>query len=298
MYPAAFDYHAPTTLDEALGRIAELGPDAKLLAGGASLIPLMKLRLVEPAHLVDLGRIPGLDTVAIGPDGSLEIGAMVREADLARAAAAARAPLLHDATRVIADPLVRNVGTIGGNLAHGDPANDHPAIMLALDASLVARSAARGERAIPSADFHLDLLVTALEPDEIVTAIRVPASSFDRGTGSAYVKFERQVGDYAIAASAAVVRLGADGRIAEARVAFTNLAPTPRRSASIEAALVGAAATREAIEAAVEALAADELEPWDDLRATAAVKWPMARAAAARAIRQAAARAAANGGAA
>lgn len=295
MYPAAFDYHAPRTLEETLALLAELGPESKLLAGGASLIPLMKLRLFMPRHLVDLGRVPGLDAVVTDEAGTMEIGAMVREVDLGRSAAA-RAGVIDDAVRVIGDPMVRNVGTIGGNLAHGDPANDQGAVMLALDATLVARSAARGERSIPAAAFHLDLLVTALEPDEVITAIRVPASSLGCGTGSAYVKFELQAGHLAIAAAAAVVRLGEDGRIADARVAFTNLAPTPRRSPSIEAALTGAAPTREAAEAAANALAADELDPADDLRATAAVKWTMARAAAARAITRAAARAAAGGG--
>lgn len=297
MYPAAFDYHAPRTLEETLALLAELGPEAKLLAGGASLIPLLKLRLFAPTNIVDLGRVPGLDAVTLDGDGALAIGAMVCEADLGRAPAAAGAGVIADVVRVIGDPMVRNVGTVGGNLAHGDPANDQPAVMLALDATLVVRSAARGERTIPSADFHLDLLVTALEPDEVVTAIRVPASSFGPRTGSAYVKFERQAGDLAVAGAAAVVRIGDDGRIAGARVAFTNLAPTPRRSPLIEAALTGAEATREAAEAAAGALGADELDPTDDIRATAAVKWTMARAAAARAITRAAARAVANGGA-
>ncbi len=294
MYPAAFDYHAPATLDEALALLAELGPGAKLLAGGASLIPLMKLRLVEPGHLVDLGRVPGLDAVRELPGGGLEIGAMVRERDLARSAAA-RLGVLADACRVIADPIVRNVGTVGGNLAHGDPANDHPAIMLALEASLVVRGPA-GERVIPARDFHVDLLVTALEPDEVVTAIRIPAAALGPRTGSAYVKFERQVGDYAIAAAAAVVTLGANGRIERSAVGFTNLAPTPRRSAAIEAALVGAVPSAATIADAAAALADGELEPWDDLRGTAAIKRAMARAAATRAITVALARATGTSG--
>jgi carbon-monoxide dehydrogenase medium subunit len=289
VYPAAFDYHRPETLDETVGLLGRLAGEAKLLAGGASLIPLMKLRLAQPAHLVDLGRVPGLGGVS-EEDGVLVVGAMVRQVDLAGSLAAHRLAILADAVRVIADPLVRNVGTVGGNVAHGDPANDHPAILLALDAALMARGPT-GQRTIPAHEFHLDVLQTALGPDEVLTAIRIPQPG--PATGTAYVKYERQVGDYAIAAAAAVVDV-VDGRVTRARVAFTNLAPTPVRARSIEAALTGMDAGDEAIAAAVGALRDDETAPWDDLRGTAAQKRRMARAAAERALRLARDRA--NGG--
>ncbi len=284
MYPPAFTYHSPATLDEAIGLLARLGPGAKLLAGGASLIPLMKLRLVEPTDLVDLGRIPDLASIE-EVDGHVRIGAMVRQADLLRSPVARSLALLGDACSVIADPSVRNVGTIGGNLSHGDPANDHPAIMLALEARLIARGPA-GERTIAAADFNLDLLQVALAPDEVLTGIEVPLPI--SGQGTAYVKFERQVGDFALAAAAAVVVLDG-GLVTEARVAFTNLAPTPVRSPAIEAALIGRAPDRATIAEAAQALV--EIDPWADLRATAEVKRAMARAVAERAIRLAVERA-------
>ena len=284
MYPPAFSYHAPATLDEALGLLARLGPGAKLLAGGASLIPLMKLRLVEPSDLVDLGRIPGLASIE-DVEGHVRIGAMVRQADLLVSPLARSLDIFADACAVIADPSVRNVGTVGGNLAHGDPANDHPAIMLALGARIVARGPG-GERTIPAADFNLDLLQVALEPEEILTGIEVPRAR--PGQGTAYVKFERQVGDFAIAATAVVIGLQG-GLVTHARVAFTNLAPTPVRSPAIEAALIGRAPDRATIAEAAQALV--EIDPWADLRATVEVKWAMARAAAERAIRLAAERA-------
>jgi carbon-monoxide dehydrogenase medium subunit len=286
MYPARFDYHRPATLDEAVAILAGHPSEAKVLAGGASLVPLMKFRLAEPGHLVDIGGIPGLDGMELA-EGSTMIGALVREADLAGSEAAHRHPILGDAAAVIADPLVRNVGTVGGNVAHGDPANDHPAVMLALGATYLVLGP-QGRREIPADAFHVDLLQTALEPDEILTAIRIPANG--PGTGSAYVKFERQVGDFAIAAAAAVVHLSGD-TIREARVSFTNLAPRPVRSASIEAALAGAPATAPTVAAAVDGLRDDELDPWDDLRGSVSVKQRMARAAARRAIERALARA-------
>ena len=285
MYPARFDYHRPATLDEAIALLAAHPDEAKVLAGGASLVPLMKFRLAEPAHLIDIGGIPGLDGIDV-TDGALVLGALVREADLGRSAAARRLPILADAAEVIADPLVRNVGTVGGNVAHGDPANDHPAVMLALDACYVVRGPG-GTREIPAPGFHIDLLQTALEPDEVLTAIRIPTTA--ARSGSAYVKFERQVGDFAIAGAAAVVEVD-DDTIVGARVAFTNLAPTPVRAPSIESALVGAPATLASARAA-EALRDDEIEPWDDLRAPAVIKRRMARVVAARAIGRALARA-------
>jgi carbon-monoxide dehydrogenase medium subunit len=285
MFPARFDYHAPEALADAIALLAELGPEAKVLAGGASLVPLMKLRLAEPAHLVDIRRIPGLDTIEV-VDGELRIGALVRQADLLRAPAAATIPAITDACAVVADPSVRNMGTIGGNLAHGDPANDHPAIMLALGARLVARGPG-GEREIPAESFSIDLLQVDLLPDEVLTTIVVPSPA--PRSASAYVKFERQVGDFATAAAAAAVTLDAAGRIEACRVTFTNLAPTPVRSPSIEGELTGRLPDDAVVAAAVAALR--EIDPWSDLRGTAEVKWSMARAAAIRAIQRAVERA-------
>ena len=282
MYPARFDYHAPTTLDEAIAVLVARDGMAKLLAGGASLIPLMKLRLAEPADLVDLGRVPGLDGIDAEDGGGLRVGAMVREVDLAASPAARAHPIIADACAVIADPNVRNVGTVGGNVAHGDPANDHPAVLLALDARFVVHGPS-GVREIASGDFHRGLFETALEPDEILTAIRLPAAV--PGSGSAYVKFERQVGDFAIAAAGAVVRL-VEGRVEDVRVTLTNLAATPVRAMDAEAALTGHEPTDARIGAAADAVDA-AIEPWDDLRASAAIKRTMARAAAERAIRRA-----------
>jgi carbon-monoxide dehydrogenase medium subunit len=289
VYPGRFDYHAPTSLAEAIQILVEREGMAKILAGGASLIPLMKLRLAEPSDLVDLGRVPGLGGVD-AEDGGLRIGAMVREAELAGSEAARAHPIIADACAVIADPLVRNVGTIGGNIAHGDPANDQPAVLLALDARFVLHGPG-GVREVASADFHRGLFETALEPDEILTAIRIP--SRPPGSGSAYVKFERQVGDFAIAAAGAVVRL-VDGRVSEARVTLTNLDATPVRATAVEATLADRAPT-DAVIAEAAAAVDVAIEPWDDLRATAAIKRRMARAATERVIRRAVERAGAIG---
>jgi carbon-monoxide dehydrogenase medium subunit len=251
----------------------------------------MKLRLAEPSDLIDLGRVPGLTGIEREADGGLRLGAMVREVELAASEAATVHAIIGDACAVIADPSVRNVGTVGGNIAHGDPANDHPAVLLALDARFVLHGP-NGTREVASADFHHGLFDTALEPDEILTAIRLPAPA--PGSGSAYVKFERQVGDFAIAAAGAVVRV-VDGRVADARITLTNLAATPVRALDAEAALTGAAVSETTISAAADAVDA-AIDPWDDLRASAAIKRTMARAATDRAIRRALERAGASAG--
>ena len=199
MIPAAFEYHAPTSLGEATALLARLGEDAKVLSGGQSLIPLMKLRLASPPHVIDINGIPGLAGIREA-DGVLRIGALTRESDLEESELVrTRYPLLHETARVIADPLVRNLATVGGNLAHGDPANDHPATMLALGAEIVA-TGPRGERRIPIAGFFTGPFATALDPGEILVEIRVPAPA--GRSGGAYVKMERKVGDFATAAVA------------------------------------------------------------------------------------------------
>src|SRR5712691_5341219 len=219
MIAAAFDYHAPGSITEATALLAKLGEEAKVLSGGQSLIPLMKLRLASPRHLVDINGIPGLSYVREA-DGFLHIGALTRESELEESELIrTRYPLLHDTTKVIADPLVRNLATVGGNLAHGDPANDHPATMLALGATVVTRGA-EGERTIPIAQFFTGLFTTALAHDEILTEIRIPIASA-RG-GGAYVKLERKVGDFATAGAAAQVTLAQNGTVEHAGIGLTN----------------------------------------------------------------------------
>ncbi|MDI3339355.1 MAG: xanthine dehydrogenase family protein subunit M [Sphaerobacter sp.] len=283
MIPGPFDYHAPRSLAEAIGLLGAHGFDAKLLAGGQSLIPMMKFRLAEPAVIVDLNRVPGLDGVR-EQDGQLVIGALAREADLEQAAVVATTyPILLDTALVVADPLVRNLATVGGNLAHADPANDHPATMLALGAELTA-TGPTGERTIPIDDFFVDTFTTALEPDEILTAIRIPRPA--PRSGGAYVKFERKVGDYAIAGAAAHLTLDDDGRVAAVRIGLTNVNYKPMRATQAEAALLGQEPTEDAIRAAAQ-LASQECDPSSDLRGPADYKRAVARTVTARALRRA-----------
>lgn len=303
MIPPSFDYHAPESLAEASRLLAE-NSDAKLLAGGHSLIPMMRFRLAEPPVLVDLRRVPNL--AGIREDGGeLVIGAMTRESDLEKSELVRRRyPLLTDTARVIADPLVRNLATIGGNIAHADPGNDHPAAMLAYRASFVAVSfpnpeaseiapTARGlplrgvARTIAASDFFTGPFSTCLNTGEILTEIRIPAPR--PGSGGAYRKFERKVGDYAVAAVAVQLRL--DGaRIAEAGVGLTNVGLTVIRAEAAEAALVGSDGDDEALDAAAEA-AAGAAEPVDDHRGPAAYKRALVRALTHRAATAALARA-------
>src|SRR5438552_5797086 len=224
MIPPKFEYFAPTTVHEALILLRTHGSEAKLLSGGQSLIPLMKLRLATPAYLIDINRIPGLDQLQ-ERNGFLSIGALTREADLERSEfVRARYPIVCDTARVIGDPLVRNLATIGGNLAHADPANDHPATMLALGAEIVA-TGLHGERIIPAAEFFTDFFTTALHPDEMLTAIRIPAPA--AGSGGTYVKLERKVGDFAIVGVAAQVSINASGICTRAGIGLTNVPPIP-----------------------------------------------------------------------
>jgi carbon-monoxide dehydrogenase medium subunit len=289
VYPAKFEYADPATVAEALDCLVEhADDDVKVLAGGQSLIPLMKLRFARPGYLVDINRIGELRGVRPA-DGGLRIGALVREAELeADLEAGRRFPILHDASRVIADPVVRNLATVGGNLAHGDPANDHPAVMVALEASIVARGP-EGVRTIAAADFFPGLFETALAPTELLTEIRIPAPA--PGTGSAYVKFERQAGDYAIAAVAARVTVDAAGAVGDARLVYTGVGERPQRAEAAEQTLIGQALTPETGRAAASAAAA-RLDFDDDLRGPAAYKRRVAIAVTERALRRAADRAA------
>jgi aerobic carbon-monoxide dehydrogenase medium subunit len=283
MIPAAFDYHAPTTLGEATALLARLGEDAKVLSGGQSLIPLMKLRLTSPAHVVDINGIPGLAYIREA-EGLLRIGALTRESELEESELIrTRYPLLHDTSKVIADPVVRNLATVGGNLAHGDPANDHPATMLAIGAEVVAVGP-KGERRIPIASFFTGPFTTGLRPDEILTEIRIPLPAA-RSRG-AYLKLERKVGDFATAAVAVQLTLDAGGRCEQVGIGLTNVGLTPIKAAKAEAVLKGTHPDEATITRAAE-LAAEASEPSADLRGSVAYKKDLVRVLTARALRKA-----------
>jgi len=287
MIPAAFDYHAPRSVPEAIALLSRFGDGAKVISGGQSLLPLLKLRLGSAEHLVDIGRIPGLEYVR-EEGGFLRIGGRTRESVLERSEVVqARYPILIDTARVIADPLVRNRATVGGNLAHGDPANDHPATMLALRASVVAQGP-QGERVIPIDQFFSGLFTTALAANEILTEIRIPTPP--NRTSGAYVKLERKVGDYATAAAAAQVTLDASGGFAQVGLALTNAGPVPARAAAAEEFLRGKRATEANIAEAARR-AAEAASPTPDRRGTVEYKREMARVLAARALKKAVERA-------
>jgi carbon-monoxide dehydrogenase medium subunit len=279
MYPASFEYHAATSVADALALLAKYGDEAKLLAGGHSLIPVMKLRFAAPAHLVDIARIPGLSAIT-DAGSAVHLGATARHADVvASAVVRAKAPLLAEVASHIGDPLIRNMGTIGGSLAHADPAADLPAAMLALGATLVATGSG-GTRSIAADDFFTDVFATALRPDEILTEIRVPAQG--TGSGGAYEKNPDPASGYAIVGIAVQLRV-ADGAFAAARVGMTGLGPRALRLAGVEGALTGQPATAATLDAAA-ARAADGLVFVDDAKGSAAYKTNLARVHARRAL--------------
>jgi carbon-monoxide dehydrogenase medium subunit len=287
VFPPSFDYHAPATLAEAVALLAGNREEAKVLSGGQSLLPLMKLRLGQPRLLVDIGRIPGLEYVE-ERDGLLAIGGRTREAALERSELIhARYPLIADTAAVIADPIVRNLATIGGNLAHGDPANDHPAAMIALGARVIA-TGPKGTREIAVDGLFTGLFTTVLEPDEILTEIRVPSPP--PRSGGAYRKLERKVGDFATAAAAVQLTLGAGGEVERVGIGLTNAGPTPVRAVDAERYLTGKKLD-EATVAEAARLAAKAANPTADRRGTVEYKREMARVLTARALRKAAERA-------
>jgi len=273
-------------LDEALSLLEQHRGDAKILAGGQSLIPAMRFRLAVPAILVDINQLDDLLYIEEKSD-YLAIGAMTREHSLEGSSVVGSAyPLLHDTALVVADPLVRNQATIGGNLAHADPANDHPATMLAYGATVVARGPS-GERTIGIDDFFTGLFENAMTDEEILTEIRIPAPAAH--SGGAYTKLERKVGDYAI--SAAAVQLRLDGpSVAEARIGLTNVSPVPMRAKAAEAELVGKVISDAVMEAAGKAAAA-ECDPSPDLRGGVDYKRDITRVMVKRSIVRAVARA-------
>jgi len=262
MIPPSFEYLRPKTIPEAIAFLQQYGDDAKILSGGQSLIPMMKLRLARPGYLVDINRIVGLSHIK-EEGGFLKIGGLTREAELeASPVVRAKYPIILDTAHVIADPQVRNLATVGGNLAHGDPANDHPATMLALGAQIVA-TGPKGERVIPVEDFFLSLFSTALQHDEILTEIRIPIPP--PRSGGAYLKLERKVGDFATAAIAAQLTLDGNGVCQKVGIGLTNVGPTPIKARKAEDFLRGKKLDGSAIAQAGE-FAADESEPSADLR--------------------------------
>lgn len=287
MIPGAFDYLAPHDIDEAVALLAQHGEDAKVLAGGQSLIPAMRFRLASPAILVDINRLEGLSHIR-EENGHLAIGGMARESAIDESEAVLhRYRLLADAARVIADPLVRNRATIGGNLAHADPANDHPAVMLAYGSEIVAYGP-QGQRVIPIDDFFVDMFQSSLQPDELLVEIRIPRPG--PGSGGAYIKIERKVGDYAISAVAVQLTMHGD-TVSTARIALTNVNAVPMRAFRAEQALIGQQLSDEVLEA-VGHEAGQECDPWADLRGTVEYKRDLTRVVTKRTIRKAAARAA------
>ena len=276
MYPASFSYSAPSSLDDALALLAEHGDDAKLLAGGHSLLPMMKLRFVQPAHLVDLRRVAGLSGIVRSAD-ALTIGAMTTHSAVASSAdVRAAMPMLTDAAEQIGDPQVRNRGTIGGSIAHADPAADLPAVMLAADAqmTLVGR---RGSRVLPANQFFVGMLQSALAADEVLTQIRLPlsASPFDvaqgRRVGSAYAKWRHPASRYALIGIAAVIGVGADGIVELARIGVTGMGPKAIRASAAEKLLVGNAPSDANLRKAAAAVSA-AVNPQADLQGDVAYK--------------------------
>jgi aerobic carbon-monoxide dehydrogenase medium subunit len=283
MIPRSFEYFSPRTLDEAIALLQRLGPDAKLLSGGQSLIPMMKLRLLSPEFIVDINRIPGLDYISES-DGHLKIGALAREHQLESSEAIkTKFPILADTAKVIADPLVRSQATVCGNLAHGDPANDHPATMLALGATVVA-TGPKGQREIAIEDFFPGLFTTALEAEEILTEIRIPTPPAK--SGGAYLKLERKVGDFATAGVAVQIELDDAGVCKRAGVGLTNVGMTPIKAKQTETFLTGKNLDEGTIQQAAE-MAASESQPMDDIRGSAEYKRDLVRVLTARALTRA-----------
>jgi aerobic carbon-monoxide dehydrogenase medium subunit len=275
--PAQFDYVAPESLDEALSALQSGGEDAKVLAGGHSLLPLMKLRLAAPSLLVDLRRVPGLSGID-RDNGSFRIGAMTRHVDIVQGGLG----LASAAAATIADPQVRHRGTLGGSVAHGDPASDMPAVVLAAEGSVMVRGQG-GEREIAAADLFQDFLTTAVGDGEILTEVRLPALE---GYGFGYEKFNRRNEDWAMVAVCALVKTGADGSCEDVRIGLTHMGSTPLRATAAEQALRGRGLDAQGIAAAAEQ-AAEGTEPPEDLNASADYKRHLARVLCRRALEQA-----------
>jgi carbon-monoxide dehydrogenase medium subunit len=283
MYPATFEYHRASSLDDALALLACYPDDGKLIAGGHSLLPVMKLRFAQPAHLIDIRRVPELAGIREA-DGALHIGATTTHAAVGSSdVIRSRVPMLSEAASRIGDAQVRNMGTIGGSLAHADPAADLPAVVLALGAELrvIGR---KGERTIPVDRFFTGMFTSALAPDELLVEVRVPLPS--ARTGGAYEKYADPASGYAVVGVAAVVTLGGGDVVQRARIAMTGLAPYPARLTAVEGALAGKGATPDAIEAAARR-AAEGLEVRDSGGGGTAYKANLAAVYARRALARA-----------
>ena len=286
MIPSGFDYHAPRSVGDAIQLLGTLGGDAKLLAGGHSLLPMMKLRFAQPSHLIDLGRIADLRGISQSGD-EIRIGAMTTEAELLLSSLLAeKVPLLVEGAGWIADPQVRARGTIGGDISHGDPGNDQPALMLALDASFVLHGP-RGDRVVKADGYFVGPYATLLEADEILTQIRIPVPT--PGSGWSYQKLKRKTGDFATAATAVVLQTKG-GRVAKASIALTNVGPTALKASAAEASLVGKALDEASVAEAAR-LAMSICAPTPDQRGDAAYKTAMCGEMTRRALQAAAARA-------
>ena len=287
MYPAPFEYHAPGSVDEAIQLLGQYEDEGKLLAGGHSLLPVMKLRFAQPKHLIDLRKIPGL--AGVREEGNVVvIGAMtthwqVLSNDIIRR----RLPILAETASRVGDPLVRNMGTLGASLAHADPAADLPATILVLDAELRVVGPG-GSRTIKADDFFVDLMTSALEPSEVLTEVRIPVPP--AGTGGAYEKYPHPASGYALVGVAALVTLDGGRTIGSARVAITGLANKATRASGVEEALAGKAADASSLESAAER-AAEGLEPRTDLQGSAEYKAHLARVYTKRALTRAVERA-------
>lgn len=285
MIPGAFDYHLPSNLPDACRLLADLGEDARVVAGGHSLIPMMKLRMALPEHLIDLRGIDALRGIAIA-DGAITIGAMTTQAEIIASEGLVKAcPILRETALQIADPQIRNLGTIGGNIANGDPGNDMPSVMQALSATYQVEGA-QGGREIAARDFYEAAFFTALQDGEILTAIRIPLPP--QGHGYAYQKQKRKIGDYATAAAAVILTMDGDS-CKSASIGLTNVADTPLYAEAAGQALVGSTIDKAAIDAAAHAAEAITA-PAEDGRGPAAFRTKVAGVMVRRAIEDARAR--------
>lgn len=286
MIPAAFDYHVPRSVADAIKLLGDLGPEAKLLAGGHSLLPMMKLRFAQPGHLIDLGKIAELRGISQAGE-EIRIGAMTTESELLRSELlAAKLPLLVEGAGWIADPQVRYKGTIGGDISHGDPGNDQPALMVALNASFVL-AGPKGERVVKADGYFLGLYSTQLEPDEILTQIRIPIPA--TGSGWSYQKLKRKTGDFATAATAVMLQMKGKN-VARVAIALTNAGPTVLKARAAETYLAGREFAQSTLNEAAR-LAMEICDPTPDQRGDADYKRAMCGEMTRRALQAAHARA-------
>jgi carbon-monoxide dehydrogenase medium subunit len=284
MKPVAFELSRPQSVDEACGLLAQTGRDAKLLAGGQSLVPLLNFRLARPELLVDLNPVSELQYERV-VEGELRVGAMTRQRALERSElAGAGWPLLREALAQVGHVPIRNRGTLGGSLAHADPAAELCAVILALDARLVVRSQKGGEREVDADRFFIGPFITGLTPEEVLVEVRLPRQP--EGAGWAFEEVARRRGDFALAGVAALLSTGANGEVREARLAYASMGPRPLRAYAAEAALRGQPATESSFQAAAE-VAARELDPGSDLHATRGYRLHVARALTRRALMRA-----------